>query len=381
MKRFLPALFFLVIGLGQAFSQQPLRVAGDRPVDIRHIRLDLKVDLPKKTVDATAYLRFRTTHSIRHVPLDAVGFEVSQVSLGAVNPSANDNPEQDKPRPPLVFRHDGKTLDIDLPNEWPEGRDGWLVVNYRVREPKDGLYFFGPTAAEPNVPLTVWSQGESITNRYWFPSLDHPDQKQTTELIVIVADGFEVLSNGKLINKKVNDDKTVTFHWKQDKPHASYLVTLVVGKFDIVRDKWKGKEVSYYVPVGRKKDIARTFGRTREMIDFFSRRFGVDYPWEKYAQVVVEQFTAGGMENTSATTLTDFGLISERAAVDSDAEWLISHELAHQWWGDLVTCRDWAHIWLNEGWASFCEVVWAEHGKSKDEAMYDLIHKSRGDRE
>ncbi len=378
MNRYLASFFVFVIGFGPALAQEPLRVAGERPVDIRHIRLDLNVDLPKKTVDATAFLRFHTMHPARHIPLDAVGFEVSQVFLGAVNDSNPDNPAQDKPRGPLEFRHDGKKLDIDLPAEWPAERDGWLVVRYRVREPKDGLFFFGPTPSEPNVPLTVWSQGEAVTNRYWFPCFDHPDQKQTTELVVTVAEGFEVLSNGKLIDKKPNDDKTVTFHWKQDKPHVSYLVTLVVGKFDIVREQWKGKEVSYYVPVGRKVDIARTFGRTREMIDFFSRRFGIDYPWEKYAQVVVEQFTAGGMENTSATTLTEFGLISERGSIDSDAEGLISHELAHQWWGDLVTCRDWSHLWLNEGWASFCEVVWAEHGQGKDEAMYDLIHKARG---
>ena len=377
MIRFSSSLFVIMIGFVPVVAQQPLRVAGDRPVDIRHIRLDLNVDLVNKTVDATAFLRFHTMHPTRHIPLDAVGFEVSQVALGAVNETVRDNPEQDNPRPPLQFRHDGKKLDIDLPAEWPADREGWLVVSYRVRRPKEGLYFFGPTATEPNVPLTVWSQGESITNRYWFPCLDTPNQKQTTELIVTVPEGFEVLSNGKLIDKKPNENKTVTFHWKQDKPHVSYLVTLVVGKFDIVREQWKGKEVSFYVPVGRKGDIARTFGRTREMIDFFSRRFGIDYPWEKYAQVVVEQFSAGGMENTSATTLTEWGLISKRASLDSDAEGLISHELAHQWWGDLVTCRDWSHIWLNEGWASFCEVVWAEHGKSKDEAMYDLIHKAR----
>jgi aminopeptidase N len=377
MPRILPSAIALLTFVLIAPAQEPLRTAGERPVDIKHIRLDLKVDLPKRTVDAEAFLRFRTFRPTKHVTLDAVGFEVKHVVLGAVNASDENNPEQDKPRPPLTFRHDGKKLDVDLPAEWPAEQDGWLVISYRVREPKDGLFFFGPTATEPNVPFTVWSQGESITNRYWFPCLDHPDQKQTTELVVTVAHGFEVLSNGKLVETKPNDDKTVTFHWKQDQPHVSYLVTLVVGKFDIVREQWNGKEVSYYVPVGRKSDIARTFGRTREMLDFYSRRFGIDYPWEKYSQIVVEQFTAGGMENTSATTLTDWGLISERAALDSDAEGLIAHELAHQWWGDLVTCRDWSHVWLNEGWASFCEVLWAEHGKGKEEAAYDLIHKAR----
>src|SRR5262249_47114040 len=144
----------------------------------------------------------------------------------------------------------------------------------RVRDPKDGLFFFGPTEAEPDVPLTVWSQGEPVSNRYWFPCLDHPNQRQTTELIVTVPDGFEVLSNGRLAERKANPDKTVTFHWKQEQPHVSYLVTLVVGPFEVVEEKWHDKPVMYYVPKKRKDEVAKTFGRTREMLDLFSRRFG-----------------------------------------------------------------------------------------------------------
>src|SRR5262249_50245767 len=157
--------------------------------------------------------------------------------------------------------------------------------------------------AEPNTPLTVWSQGEPTGNRHWFPCLDQPNVRQSTELVATVADGFEALSNGALVGRKENAARTVTYHWKQENPHPSYLVTLAVGKLDVVREEYNGRPVLYYVPPGRRPDVARSFGRTRAMLDFFSRRFGVDYPWEKYAQVVVEQFTHGGMENTSATTL------------------------------------------------------------------------------
>ena len=340
----------------------PLRTAGDRPIDIKHIRLDLKVDLPKKTVDGVATLEFRTMRKLKSFALDAVDFEVKSVAVSGKD---------------IRFRHDGKKLHVDLPEEWPADKDGTLAVTYRVREPKDGLFFFGPTAAEPETPLTVWSQGEAVTNRYWFPCLDHPNQRQTTELVVTVADGYEVLSNGKLLEKRANPDGTATFHWRQEKPHVSYLVTLVVGKFAVVREEWNGLPVLYYVPPKRRDEAARTFGRTREMLDVFSKRFGIAYPWEKYAQVVAEQFTAGGMENTSATTLNDRALHDERAFLDSNADALIAHELAHQWWGDLVTCRDWAHIWLNEGFASFCEVVWAEHKLGPDEGAYNLLHKAR----
>jgi aminopeptidase N len=358
-----PLAILVAIIAVQAQTPEPLRTPADRPVDIKHIRLDLKVDLPRKTVDGIATITLETLRAIKSLSLDAVEFEVKKVTL------VND----DNGGTPIPFSHDGKHLDLDI--DWPVNRDATIRIEYKVRDPRAGLYFFAPSAAEPDVPNVLWSQGEETDNRYWFPCIDNPNQKQTTELIVTAADGFEVLSNGKLVGRKANDDGTATWHWSQPQPHVSYLVMLVVGKFDIVRDEWRGKEVSYYVPVGHKADIGRSFGRTREMLDFFSRRFGIDYPWEKYAQVVVEQFTAGGMENTTATTLNDYALLDERALLDGDVDGLISHELAHQWWGDLVTCKDWAHIWLNEGFASFAEILWEEHKNGADGAALELTSK------
>jgi aminopeptidase N len=356
-----------------ATGPEPLRTAEDRPFDIRHLRLDLRVDIPARTLEGTATLHLVPLRDIRSVRLDAVEFEVKKVSLRV----GKDAPAN------LSFSHDGKNLVAELPATmavWPEGD---LVVDYRVRNPRAGLFFFGPTKIEPDTPLMAWSQGEPITNRYWFPCVDQPNQRQATELVVTTANGFEVLSNGALVEKTVNEEaKTTTYHWKQDGPHPSYLVTLVVGQFDVVREEWAGKDgkalpVYYYVPRGRKEDIARTFGRTREMLDFFSSRFGIQYPWEKYAQVVVEQFTSGGMENTSATTLGDRALHDQRALLDSSPDALIAHELAHQWWGDLVTCRDWAHLWLNEGFASYCEALWDEHSKGTDDYAYTMLLKGR----
>jgi aminopeptidase N len=357
------ALLVLLVVLVTVRGQEPFRAPADRPVDVKHIRLDLKVDLPNKTVDGVATLSLETLRPLKSLSLDAVDFEVKKVGL------AND----DNGGTPIPFSHDGKHLDLDV--DWPAHRDAVVRIEYRVRDPKAGLYFFQPSPAEPEVPTVLWSQGETTDNRYWIPCLDNPNQKQTTEMFVTAADGFEVLSNGKLADKKANGDGTTLWHWAQPQPHASYLMTLVVGKFDIVRDDWRGKEVSYYVPVGHKADIRRSFGRTPEMIDFFSRRFGIDYPWEKYTQVVVEQFTAGGMENTTATTLNDYALLDERALLDGDVDDLVSHELGHQWWGDLVTCKDWAHIWLNEGFASYCEILWEEHRHGADGAQLDLWNK------
>jgi aminopeptidase N len=317
-------------------------------------------------VDSQATINFRALRRISSINLDAMEFEVSKVTLTPEGQGAV----------PASFNHDGKKLVIDLPATWPAEKAGTLTISYKVREPRAGLHFFGPTPSEPDVPLTVWSQGESETNRYWIPCFDHPNQRQTTEMVVTVADGFDAVSNGKLLEKKQNDDKTITFHWLQDKPHVAYLITLVVGKFDVVQEDWEGIPVLYYVPKGRQSDVARSFGRTRDMLTFFSDRFGIKYPWDKYAQVVCEQY-GGGMENTSATTLTDRALHDERSMLDSNSDGLISHELAHQWWGDLVTCRDWAHIWLNEGFASYAEVLWAEHHDGPEEGAYNLIQKSR----
>jgi aminopeptidase N len=352
----------------QPAATEPLRTAGDRPINIEHIRLDLKVDLPKKTVEATATLKVRGLRPLTSVTLDAVDFEVSRVGIG-------NGGKEDKTA--HFGHHDGKLV-IDLEPAWPTGKEATLRIDYKVREPKAGLHFFGPSEAEPEVPLTVWSQGESITNRYWIPCLDRPNQRQTTELVVTVPEGYEVLSNGSLVEQTKNAaDKTTTFHWLQDKPHPSYLVTLVVGQFDIVKDEWDGIPVLYYVPKGHKDEVADSFGRTPEMIKVFSKRFGIRYPWDKYAQVVAEQF-GGGMENTSATTLTEFSLHDKRSLLDGNADGLVSHELAHQWWGDMVTCRDWAHIWLNEGFASYMEVVWAEYKEGADEAAYNILTKGRG---
>ncbi len=368
---FAPVVLLILVAAGPFGrtqpSPEPLRTAGDRPVEMRHLRLDLKVDLPGKTVDGRATLSFTVPHSRSSVTLDANGFEVKKVELTTPKGA----------RKSVPFTHEKAKLVLDFDPPLAAGSAADLVIDYRIREPKRGLSFFAPSKEEPEVPLTVWSQGEPIDARAWVPCFDRPDIRQSTELVVTVAEGNEVLSNGALLGRTTDQAaKTVTFHWRQDEPHPTYLMTLVVGPFAIVEDKWRDKPVLYYVPPARKGDAMRTFGRTPEMMELFSRKFGVDYPWAKYAQVVAEQFN-GGMENTSATTLDDC-LLDARAALDEDADDLISHELGHQWWGDLVTCRDWAHLWLNEGFASYCECIWAEHHEGADEYSLDVWRKARG---
>ncbi|QDU64622.1 Aminopeptidase N [Planctomycetes bacterium Pan216] len=361
-------VILVVVGTIVGEEKTPYRTAADRPIDVKHIRLDLEVFLEDRKIAGDATITFAPLRSVRSVRFDAVDHVVESV-------------RDAKTKKDLSFENTGKQIVVDFGEPLPVGEEFSLIIDYAVREPKAGLYFFGPSEKEPDEPLMVWSQGEPISNRHWFPSLDHPNERQTTEILATVPEGIEVLSNGRLVSRdKLGDKRRVRYHWKQSKPHVAYLVTLVAGRFNVGRTQWRGIPVTFYVPPDRQADIERTFGRTTKMLDFFSERFGIDYPWEKYAQVVVHDFIAGGMENTSATTLYDRVMHDERAMLDSSPDWLIAHELGHQWWGDLVTCKDWSHLWLNEGFATLCELLWSEEAEGQDEYLYSLLRKSRAAR-
>lgn len=350
-------------------TTEPLRTAGEQPVDVRHLKVEVKVDIPNRTVEGKATISFTAIRDLNLISLDAEALEVKRVSFSP----------KDGKSSPTPHSYDKHKLDVAFEPALKAQASGELVIEYRVRSPKKGLNFFSPSKSEPEVPLSVWSQGESVETRHWIPCFDRPGIRQSTEIIATVAEGNEVLSNGKLLSKKTDPaTKTVTFHWRQDEPHPVYLISMVVGPFAVVEDRWRDRPVLYYVPPSRKDDARRTFGRTPEMMEVFSKKFGVDYAWNKYAQVVAEQF-GGGMENTSATTLGDC-ILDERSAFDEDSDDLISHELGHQWWGDLVTCRDWAHLWLNEGFASYCECLWGEHRHGPDEYSIDIWNKGKGAR-
>jgi aminopeptidase N len=343
-------------------SVDPKRFAGDRPMDMKHIALDFRVDVPRKQVQGSAALDLVALREVASIRLDAVDFAVSAITV------ARDGQEA----APADYQNDGKSIEVFLGEALTEGSKAKVTIQYALADPKSGLHFFGPSAAEPDVPYVVWSQGETTDNRYWFPCFDHPNEMQTTEMTVTVADGNEALSNGRLLSKTDNPDNTTTFHWLQDKPHVACLVTLVVGEFYVEQDAWRGKPVLYYAPPKQKADVRRSMGNTVRMIEHFSNLTGVEYPWGKYAQVCVE-----GMENTSATTLGPRALHDERAHLDISSDGLIAHELAHQWFGDLVTCKEWAHTWLNEGFATFFSAVWFEHDLGADEYDYEIYDDMR----
>jgi aminopeptidase N len=353
MKRSL--LLVLLVAAGAL--PQDLKFAADRPFDLTHVKVEAHIDLRKKSLEGTATLTLTALRATRMLELDAVGLEILAVEGGKRHD------------------HDGKRLSIELASPAARGAQLAVQVTYRCRDPELGLWFFGPTKAEPDTPYQVWSQGETEATRYWIPIIDNPNERTTSELIITAGEGEQVLSNGRLVGREGN-----RWHWKQEKDHVPYLITLVVGKFHIVKETWRGKVVDYWVPPDRADDVMRSFRNTKAMLDFFSEKIGVDYPWAKYSQVVVEQFAYGGMENTSATTLNERTLHDAKAALDYSSDGLVAHELAHQWFGDLLTCRDWAHTWLNEGFATYFEALWAEHHKNDNEFRMVMRGKANGAR-
>jgi aminopeptidase N len=330
-----------------------------RPFAIRHLALELELDVPGKSVRGVAVLHVeRVDTSATELVLDAVGFEIHAVELLGKK---------------VRYVYDGASIRVPVP---ASTRAAKVRIAYRA-VPKRGLYFLAPDEHVRHRPLQVWSQCQDEDARHWFPCHDKPHLKMTFELSVTVPRDWFALSNGELAKREnKRGAKSWRYHWKMTEPLPSYLVTLVAGEFsEIEGGKAAGVPVTYFVPKGREADGRRTFRRTPEMIEHFGKLVGVPYPWNKYAQIVVSDFIFGGMENTTATTMYEHLLLDERAALDITSDDLIAHELAHQWFGDYVTCRDWSHGWLNEGFATFFEHIDLEHKLGRDEYHYAL----RGD--
>ena len=237
-----------------------------------------------------------------------------------------------------------------------------------------GLYFINPKGEDPTVMPQIWTQGETESNSVWFPTIDAPNSKTTQELFITVKDRYVTLSNGSLISSKKKDGMC-TDHWKQDLPHAPYLFMMAVGEFSIVKDSYTKKDgskidVNYYVEPEYRDDARAIFGETPAMIKYFSDLLGVEYPWDKYNQIVVRDYVSGAMENTGAVIFGDYVYKDSSALLDENDQSTIAHELFHHWFGDLVTCESWANLPLNESFANYSQYLWDEYRYGADEADY-----------
>lgn len=324
--------------------------AADRPVRALHVRLQVTLDFERKAIAGVCTTRVTAVREVSAFAFDAVELEVSRVLVGGVRAQVENTGQQLWVRPRRPLRA-GATAEVE--------------IHYRC-VPSKGLYFWAPDDDYPDRPLQAWTQGQDEDSRAWFPCLDAPAQKATTEVIATFPARMTALSNGVLVSDQKQGALRTT-HYRLDYPHSAYLVTLVVGELEQATARSGKTALRYLYPRGRKADALRVLGRTPEMIALFERLTGREYPFGSYAQVFVTEFIFGAMENTSATTHTDVVLHDARAARDYQADWLVAHELAHQWFGDLVTCREWPHGWLNEGFATYFEVLWYEHEHGLDE--------------
>lgn len=335
----------------------------DRPGQVEHIFLDLNLDIPNQSVQGKCHITLLPIRNgIDRLILDAVSLNIESVFVDEV---------QQK------FDYDGEKLSIKLHSPTIANQRLAIAIAYSVQQPQRGIYFIQPNKHYPHKPTQVWTQGEDEDSRFWFPCFDYPGQLSTSEIRVRVPKPLIAISNGELIATEVDGDYKI-YHWSQQQIHPTYLMTLAVGDFAEIRDEWNGIPVTYYVEKGREADAKRSMGKTPRMMEFLSEKYGYVYAYSKYAQVCVDDFIFGGMENTSTTLLTDRCLLDARAALDNrKTESLVVHELAHQWFGDLVVIKHWSHAWVKEGMASYSEVMWTEHEYGADEAAYYRLGEAR----
>ncbi|MGE5335625.1 MAG: M1 family aminopeptidase [Nitrososphaerota archaeon] len=334
------------------------RYAPDRKADVRHVDLDVTLDFDHESVAGVATISFEALfEEVREITLDAAELAVETVTMAGK-------------KAPLHFWSEGEKLHIALDQTYHHGDAFGVAVRYSAH-PRTGLVFVKPEPGNPELPVQAWTQGETEYHHFWFPCHDFPNDRATTALRATVPANFFVLSNGRLEGVTDTKNGQKTWSWRMAEAYPAYLITLVAGEFSELKDSWREIPVNYYVPKGREADGHTMFDKTPAMIEFFSERFGVDYPYEKYAQIIAEKFT-GAMENASATTHTYRLLPDQRASLDFTPDPVVAHELVHQWHGDMLAVRDWAHTWLKESSADFYEATWREHDRGVDEYRVEM---------
>ena len=348
-----------------------LRESYPKTNELVHTKLDVRFDYEKAFMYGKEWLTLKPHfYATDSVLLDAKGMEIKEVAImkGAI-------------KMPLKYAYDGMQINIKLDKTY-KGEEKYTLYFDYVSKPNElkvkgsqaitdakGLYFINPKGEDKNKPTQIWTQGETEANSVWMITIDKPNQKSTDEIAMTVPAKYVTLSNGLKISEKKNTDGTRTDNWKMDLPHAPYLFFMGVGDFAITKDSYKGKEVSYYTEKNQEQYARKVFGNTPEMIKYFSEKLGVDYPWQKYSQIVGRDYVSGAMENTTATLHQESAYQNNRQLADGNAwEETIAHELFHQWFGDLVTAESWSHLTVNESFANYSEYLWLEHKQGTDAA-------------
>jgi len=339
-----------------------------RGFDLLHTKLKVNFDWENQELNGTAALTLRPYfYPSDSLVLDAKAMDIKLISLQ----------KKDGSQKKLSFDYDSLKINIKLGKEYTRLDTLNLLIEYvskpnevksvgshAIREAK-GLYFINPHGRNKLKAQQIWTQGETEASSCWFPTIDAPNEKCTQEIYITTKSKYKTLSNGTLVSSIENNDNTRTDYWNQDKKHAPYLFMMAIGEYAVIEDTWEGIPVNYYVEPKDSADARLVFGNTPLMLDFFSEKLGVKYPWSKFSQIIVRDYISGAMENTSATIYGDFVMRNKRQLIDANYEDIIAHELFHHWFGDLVTCESWSNLTLNESFATYGEYLWKEHHYGK----------------
>ena len=333
----------------------------------QHVKIELLLDISRKRIAGSCTLTIVPIRpGLNRILLDACNMEIYEVSLDGSK---------------CEFEYNQEKLTVDPLAPLSGGHTVKIAYS---STPSEGIYFIEPDKEHPEKEVQAWTHSEAEFARHWFPCYDNPNDKFTSEVLLTVPKGFRVISNGKLVSEQEDGD-TATFHWKEELPHPSYLTSFVAGRFGELKQEAEGVQLQYYFPESKRADVLRYFGETPRMIKVFTEVTGVRYPYSKYAQTTVEDFIFGGMENFNATTLTMLYYPDANSEEDFQASYstpnrnptnLVAHELAHQWFGDLVTCVDWSHAWLNEGFADYMQAMYIERTRGVDQFRWDMSVKA-----
>ena len=336
--------------------------------DLIHTKLEISFDWKKKHVLGTAFITAKPHfYKSDSVYLDAQFMDIKSITLAENR---------------LEFSYLNNRIGIKLDKKYTKDESYTLKINYTakpneftddINSENKGMYFINTDSKNSALMPQIWTQGETQANSVWFPTIDSPNSKSSQEMFIRVEKKYKTLSNGKLISSELHQDGTRTDHWKQELPHSTYLFMLAVGEFKCVKDNYKKAdgsmmEVNYYVEPEWEKYAKAIFGETPKMIAYFSKITGVDYPWDKYSQIVVRDYISGAMENTGAVVFGDYVYKTDRELLDNNDQSVIAHELFHHWFGDLVTCESWANLPLNESFANYAQYLWDEHRYGKYQA-------------
>jgi aminopeptidase N len=353
------------------------RASQSKPNDLKHTKLRLSFDWENEQVIGQATLKFEPTfYPQNSVTVDAKGFDFKSIKL-------NNSAGQD-----LKYEYTGQEVTIMLPRTYQRGQEYEVYIDYIATPAASGgssaitsdkgLFFINPRGEEADKPRQIWTQGETEHNSRWMPTIDQPNERSTQEFWITVNDKYKTLSNGLMISSTPAPNGRRTDYWRMDQPHAPYLHMLVVGEFAKVDDKWRNIPLSYYVEEEYRPYAKEIFAHTPEMMEFFSTKLGVDYPWAKYAQIIVRDYVSGAMENTTASIFGEFVQKTDVELAEDHNDLIVAHEMFHHWFGDYVTTESWSNLTLNEGFANYSEYLWFEHHDGIDGAESHRLNELNG---